>query len=233
VSSAAETEELSSRSREDPGRGLLSRASELSIPSELKLEYIRRLGNILPSSTAGPHVALGLRMFTKTTSPLRRCADLVTHWQIEAALLEEARTGRSLVGSTSEDYLPFPKSEIDKLLPHVDARERILKTASLAAQRVWAIQLLVRAWKFRQAPLPPTFEFVVRQVSPVTGFAVGQVVQLGGMHASMTPPEDMAVDDVMPQDMFEVEIIDLNVYTQQINVRGRKRIIRAAETATS
>ncbi|KAJ8126600.1 hypothetical protein O1611_g7039 [Lasiodiplodia mahajangana] len=48
------------------------------------------------STTPGPHFTLGSDMYTKATSPLRRFGDLVVHWQIEAALLEEKKLGRKL-----------------------------------------------------------------------------------------------------------------------------------------
>ncbi|AEO65849.1 uncharacterized protein THITE_2113379 [Thermothielavioides terrestris NRRL 8126] len=49
------------------------------------------------STTPAPNLAMGLDLYTKVTSPLRRYPDLLVHWQIEAALLEEHRRGESLV----------------------------------------------------------------------------------------------------------------------------------------
>jgi RNB domain len=215
---------LPSEAQGTTGIDILPRVTKSSIPIELKFEYLGKLGSVLPSTTVGPHVALGLQMFAKATSPLRRCGDLLTHWQIEAALLEEARTGMSLIGSGRRDYLPFQKSEVDNLLPHLDTRERLMSIANAAAQRVWAIQLLVRAWKFNEAPLPPTFEFIVRDVSLLNGSATGQLTYFGGLRADMNIPKWIEAENVNPRDVFEVELEALNVYKQQINVTGLRRI---------
>ena len=79
-------------------------------PLHIMMEYTRQIPAVQPSTTPGRHVALGMDVVLRCTSPLRRFGDLLAHWQIEAALLEEHRLGHSLVGNTREDFLPFSKA---------------------------------------------------------------------------------------------------------------------------
>lgn len=59
------------------------------------------IGGFDISTTPASNHAMGLDLYTKVTSPLRRYPDLLVHWQIIAALLEEERLGKSLVVRTS------------------------------------------------------------------------------------------------------------------------------------
>lgn len=67
-------------------------------PDDAQWRHLRTLlGGDEISTTAGPYFTLGVDMYTRATSPLRRFSDLIVHWQIEAAILHERRTGRSLL----------------------------------------------------------------------------------------------------------------------------------------
>ncbi|KAK7755262.1 3'-5' RNA exonuclease complex component [Diatrype stigma] len=67
-------------------------------PGDAQWRHLRALlGGDEISTTAGPYFTLGVDMYTRATSPLRRFSDLIVHWQIEAAILHERRTGRSLL----------------------------------------------------------------------------------------------------------------------------------------
>jgi hypothetical protein len=54
------------------------------------------LGAVVDSPVPGPFVKMGLDMYTRTTSPLRRFVDMLVHWQIHAALALETRLGRRI-----------------------------------------------------------------------------------------------------------------------------------------
>lgn len=206
----------------------LSETSRI-LPLNIALEYQRLLGTVVPSTTPGPHLHLGLDMFSRTTSPLRRYSDMLVHWQIEAALLEEARSGQSLIGSAREDYLPFKKDEIDRLLPIMDRREKDLVSWQRDAQRVWAMQLLLRAWKFNEAPLPPTFELWTHTIESKS--IRGELTYFGGLSATFILPSWLPNEDVQIGDVFEVRLRDLDIYNGRIDVEPLRRIRRTAERA--
>lgn len=71
--------------------------------------YFKLVGAAQLSSSPGPHMSVGVEMFARCTSPLRRYPDLVLQWQVEAGILEEARLGKSLVGNSKQNFLPFRK----------------------------------------------------------------------------------------------------------------------------
>ena len=152
----------------------------------MRSAYGRLIGITTLSSTPTPHANLGTKGYVKATSPLRRYLDMIVHWQIQAALLEEARTGTSLVGSTDESHLPFSRAQIDALIPAFLKRERALTTCSRRARDHWIFQLLFRAFYFREAILPETFDLFVYaeqgQLSIGTG-AMGSLKQLSGFGA--------------------------------------------------
>lgn len=197
-----------------------------TLPLNIIQEYQRLLGAVVPSTVAGPHFHLGLDMFARVTSPLRRYEDLLTHWQIEAALLEEARSGQSLIGSTREDYLPFKRSELDHFIPHLDYRERALTVSQRDTQRAWAIQLLVRAWKFNQALLPSAFELVIKAIG-IGGSKNrirGELILFGGLNAVFDLPGWLREEDIQLGDLFEVRLTDLDVYERRIQVEPLRRL---------
>jgi exoribonuclease R len=199
------------------------------VPLDMALEYQRLLGAVTPSTTPGPHLHIGLDMFTRNTSPLRRYSDLLVHWQIEAALLEEARSGQSLVGSMREDYLPFKKDELDRFLPLLHWRENELRGHDRAAQRIWAMQLILRAWKFNEAPLPATFELWAHTFDKET--VTGYLTYFGGLSATFELRSWLLEEDLRAGDVFEVELADLDIYKKSLVVKPLRRLRRTAERA--
>ncbi|KAL8294056.1 hypothetical protein RB597_008131 [Gaeumannomyces tritici] len=136
------------------------------------------------SASPGPYFLLGLDVYVKVTSPLRRYADLLAHWQIHAALAEEARrrdAGASLPAAAAvapatadaaqlaaaaalaspPSSLPFSRARLEReVLPMLRMRE--FAAARLSREHShYSLQALARAWRFGQAPLPDTFVFRV------------------------------------------------------------------------
>jgi exoribonuclease R len=192
-------------------------------PLEIQMEYARLIPAVQPSTIAGPHVALGMDMMVRCTSPLRRFADLLTHWQIEAALLEEERLGHSLVGNTREDFLPFSKERIDALLPRLAHREKLIHKSGEASDRSWELQLLVRAWHFKQAEIPSPLVMSVRSVNPDTRL-VGGVLEAFLVGVQMHIPEGMLADEIQTDDKFEVEICDIDIWARKVYTNLVKRV---------
>jgi hypothetical protein len=121
------------------------------------IRYMKLMGRTTASASPLEHFAMGLPAYCKATSPLRRYIDLYTHWQIEAALRHEAETGTSLIGSTDNSFLPFPRAEVEEFARTALQRERKISHAKSSSIRHWMVQALSRAFYFKQAPLPETF----------------------------------------------------------------------------
>ncbi|KAI1385106.1 RNB-domain-containing protein [Hypoxylon trugodes] len=174
------------------------------------------------TTTAGPHFTLGVDMYTKATSPLRRFSDLIVHWQIEAALLEERRRGTSLIGNKDDDasFLPFSRERLDRMLPMIRVREKQARAlASGDGGDQWILQALVRAWRFGEAQLPETFRFSVVHVHGRRSIQG----RLDWFERSARLRPD-ALNDVLKMadarvgDVYEVKLQDVNVHANQILV---------------
>ncbi|KAK8139658.1 hypothetical protein PG984_000781 [Apiospora sp. TS-2023a] len=199
-------------------------------PQDNQWRHLRALlGGDEISTTPGPHFTMGVDMYTKATSPLRRYSDLIVHWQIEAAILEEMKRGKSLVGNNDDSFLPFDCSKLDRMLPMLRVREkqiRALNNGQGAEQ--WVLQALVRAWKFNEAPLPETFEFTVAHVAGRRSI-VGRLDWFN--RPAMLRPDAMndvaKMADVRLGDVFKVKLKDVNVHANQILVEAIELIDRA------
>ncbi|KAK8020498.1 hypothetical protein PG990_005636 [Apiospora arundinis] len=199
-------------------------------PQDNQWRHLRALlGGDELSTTPGPHFTMGVDMYTKATSPLRRYSDLIVHWQIEAAILEEMKRGESLVGNTDDSFLPFDRQKLDRMLPILRVREkqiRALNNGPGADQ--WVLQALVRAWKFGEAPLPETFKFKVAHVAGKRSI----VGRLDWLHRpAMLRPDAMngvaKMADVRLGDVFKVKLKDVNVPANQILVEAVELLERA------
>ena len=138
------------------------------VPPFLKtIEYMSLVGRAYSSVDPVRHQIIGTTAYTKVTSPLRRYGDMVAHWQIEAAIRHEAETEKSLVGSTDDSYLPFSRDQVVTMLPHISKRETHISHAKRNAQVHWVMQAIFRAFYFKEAKLPDTFEVYIWAVDTV------------------------------------------------------------------
>lgn len=163
------------------------------VPIMIHRTYNRYLGSSTARSFPFPHLTLGMESYTKATSPLRRYPDLLAHWQMQAALIHEARHGKgSLIGSTDNTYLPFSRSDIDAFIPTVRTRERSISEVSKHSTVYWIMQLLHRAFYFKEAELPRFFDVLVHQEPGALmqdGNALGFTKQLSGIDADVLDNE--------------------------------------------
>lgn len=117
------------------------------------LQYIK----FTPTGSVGPkpmeHIALGLDQYTKATSPLRRYGDMLTHWQIEAALRIEAQTGQSLVGQTHHlKKLPFGEEQLAGIVSRLRPREWLIAKHSDLSQQFWQTMFIMRSHFYDELP---------------------------------------------------------------------------------
>jgi exoribonuclease R len=188
-----------------------------------KAIYMSLLGPVQLSTTPGPHMTIGVDMVSRCTSPLRRYPDLLLQWQVESAILEEARLGRSLVGNKREDFLPFTKAQIDVLLPHIDTRERILSGGKRRARQHWLCLFILRAWKFGEARIPSTFPLTVTGQDHIQGLFMGIVSDFRTI-ATCEYPDWISPEEIKIGDILEVELADINVYHSQLKFKPLRRL---------
>ncbi|KAH6709389.1 hypothetical protein BKA61DRAFT_738413 [Leptodontidium sp. MPI-SDFR-AT-0119] len=200
------------------------------VSAEIMRNYFALIGKVQPSSIPGPHVALGVDMFTRVTSPLRRFGDLITHWQIEAALLHEARTGQSLAGKSKVDFLPFSQAQLDEMLPRMASRERLIATNTRKAERLTQLQFVLRAWKYGEAKLPNNLGFTARSINSDTN-EIGGVVDALSFGGQMQVPPGIDIANINAGDRFEVEIENIDIYRSRVFFKCIRPIESEAELA--
>ncbi|KAJ1331561.1 exoribonuclease II [Microdochium nivale] len=208
-------------------------------PSSEQWRHLRSLIGVDELTTnANPHWTLGVDLYTKATSPLRRYSDLIVHWQIEAALLEERRRGQSLLGNKGDtSFLPFNRAQLDRALPMVRLRERQARALTNGdGGDQWMLYALVRAWKGGEASLPATFRLTVEHVlgrQSVSGkldwferSAVLRAEALNGVARIV----DVRVGDVLTVKLQSVSVHANQVLVEAVDVVKGRRGTAAAVT---
>jgi hypothetical protein len=205
-------------------RNVLPTMDEHGYPAqEQEVAYLQLLGTIQPSTIPGPHAPLGVDMFARCTSPLRRFPDLLLHWQVEAALLEEARLGKTLIGNKEDGFLPFTRAQVDALLPRIDTRERIVAWGQRQSVRHWICHFLLRAWRFKEAEVPSKFQFFVKSIDLEAGIITGVMAPF--LTTAFCPISSLPdQEEVKPGDKLEVELSDVNTYSLKIEVKALSRL---------
>lgn len=185
-------------------------------------EMSRMTGGVELSTEPGPFFMLGLDMYTKATSPLRRFSDLIVHWQIHAALAHERKMKRSIdvEADGMNDVLPFTNETLPNTLSLLRMREKMARTISRGTKE-WMLMALVRAWKFEKtAPKQLCFTVDARWKQGVSGridmFDLSANLTIDGIDGLVL------VKDIRVGDKFDVELADINVHSQQIFVKALK-----------
>ncbi|KAI9836311.1 MAG: hypothetical protein M1837_003418 [Sclerophora amabilis] len=199
------------------------------IPLPVMLNAASSHSTTVMTTTPFPHLRMGIDKYVQATSPLRRYGDLLTHWQIDAALAHEARTGESLIGSQREDYLPFSRARMREIMPKLLDRETALRLHSAGSEYFWICQFFHRAHSAKQADLPRTFEFYVLRTLPSYRLSVvlGYITMFS-VKALMSIPDWLKESEIKMGDRFEVEIHEVTTYPLRI-LLSPIRIISKAE----
>ena len=185
-------------------------------------ELARLTGGIEVSTTPGPYFLLGLDMYAKATSPLRRFSDLVVHWQIHAALAAERSLQRPINASTDnfDDILPFPKAKIGLTLTLLQMREKMARAVAHGSKE-WILLALVRAWRFEKTA-PKTMRFTVQSrwrqgvMGRLDFFDLDALMDIEGID------KQILLKDIRVGDQFDVELQNVNVHSRQILVKALK-----------
>ncbi|KAK2781684.1 hypothetical protein FQN53_000475 [Emmonsiellopsis sp. PD_33] len=203
-----------------------------NVPNEGTESIHLGLPRSFATSKPTPHTGLGMDQYVKATSPLRRYSDLLAHWQIEAVLRQQAS------GTTSLDQiatsLPFTEAEIDKHIARANWQISLKNRAQNRSREFWICQALFRAFYFKQAALPATFQCLIRApYHDVTTRAHG--LDRDEYHGTMLP-FDMAClvtsektsADIQAGDLVDVELVSIDMYTLQVSVKFSRHVKRPA-----
>ncbi|KAL8795854.1 MAG: hypothetical protein Q9195_001734 [Heterodermia aff. obscurata] len=163
------------------------------------------------------HGFLDLPMYCKTTSPLRRWGDLFTHWQIDAAVRYEANTKRSLVGNTSDHFLPFSYTASAEALKDYDLLARRCNKLQRQSRWHWIIQWFYRAY-YHEASLPKILTaFVIRADLNDHIHPVRAVIKEIGIPCELDRNAiSRAAGGVEEGDSWEIEIDTVDIYLNMI-----------------
>ncbi|KUI66014.1 Mitochondrial protein cyt-4 [Cytospora mali] len=176
------------------------------------------------STRPGSHFLMGVPCYAKVTSPLRRYSDLVAHWQIQDALVQEAETGRVV-----ETRLPFSRNCLEKeVFPWLRLRQRVIQQlGNWAGSEAYMRQALVRAWKFPgegDSRLPDTFRLKVQRTQGGFQKLVSGSLDWFGLEARMgvdgLAALGVALGDIRKDDVFEVKLKDVNVHLGEVLVEA-------------
>lgn len=218
-------------------------------PREMWTQMSTLLGIDELSTKPGRHFLMGVEGYAKVTSPLRRYSDLLAHWQIESAVVQEMETGKVV-----EQKLPFTRNELEKeIFPWLRLRQRITRQLErLSVAKGYMLQAMLRAWKFPEegasttSRLPETFKLTIRSCADpgnansdsvrevasgtLDWFRVDARMVSGGMGKL-----GLDIADIKRGDVFEVKLVDINIHLGRVLVEatGKVKVQRDQDRATA
>jgi exoribonuclease R len=195
----------------------------------LASRYIAAMGRSVAHSSPLSHKIIGVPAYVKVTSPLRRFSDMIAHWQIEAAIRYEARTGKklnsaALTTNTPRSILPFSLRQIQESIITLSPRERIISATKNNATHYWSVQAFNRAFYYREAPLPDTFSVWIR-FAQSSGKVVGHTTDQS-IKVSVKEVPDMTC---RMGDQWLVKMHSVDVYHREIWVVPVELLYRDAD----
>lgn len=196
-----------------------------------RMELSSMTGGTQLSTSPGPHFLMGIDMYAKSTSPLRRFSDLLVHWQIHAALAHEHGVQRRIDPGQDDlnQILPFPEEQLANTLSLLRMREKMAQAVS-RGDKDWILMALARAWRF-EGTTPSKFRFTVTSRSKpgllghIDMFNLDAMMDVEGMGGQVL------IKDVKTNDEFDVEIVDINVHAREIRVKALQYYPKAREEA--
>jgi hypothetical protein len=206
---------------------------EAAMAEEVTMAYLKNRPQSLVSSTPVRHVALGTGSYCTCTSPLRRYADLVAHWQIEAALRYENSSGKSLVGLREASCLPLSREEVNREIHRVVPRSLNLTLRERLSEMIWVGQFMFRAFHFKEAPLPDSFQVVVWQSVVISKTLYGKA-QFQGIalpwrfQVLILKPQHSDEAEWGIDDLIEAKIVVVDTHSSEICVQGIRVIKKAS-----
>ena len=200
-------------------------------------DVVHTVNHHLGRRHASPHPVefrrLGFRHYTKVTSPLRRYHDLLANWQIDAAIREEFRTGRSLAMDVDEEKcvtmkdltpacVPFSYDEMGERLAYGEHRGQEISRFSKNHARHWTQQLIARAHYLGETALPDPL---------VVNFGEKTGPRRAGLFESLQMPCDTdeivgedGITEVSSGERWEVKIKSVQVRSWKVEVKPIRKL---------
>jgi hypothetical protein len=196
-------------------------------PPALWKSYVSMAGPSVISLEAQPVARMGVDMFTRVTSPLRRFFDCITHWQIHAALAHEAQTGMpfSVANTSAGNVLPWSAQDLALHLTCLGFNASCARRlSSSAVSQGWIYQALLRAWLYEKDKLPAHFTFTVHDK-----FSSSLKGDIGYLGLSALMYRDNLQDtclmaDIRSGDMFAAEIRSVDAFKCQIEMTPLRKL---------
>jgi RNB domain len=139
------------------------------ISEQVALQEQFRFKSVMISPTPAEHFSIGVRTdkakeaakleenkndvlltagYVRTTSPLRRYADMMMHWQIR----QKIRSLQQSQQSEAKDQVPFSHETVRNSIPSITRKEAWSKNLQLSSKIFWTALKLHRAYLARLSP---------------------------------------------------------------------------------
>ena len=212
-------------------RTLTDKINELTrenkpVPPALWEMFIRESGPSSLDVKPSPVVLMGMDMYTKVTSPLRRLSDCITHWQIHAYLAGGQRASETskTPAPASQNLLPWSVRTLRSKLDEIRLPIYTSRSLGRMGTQTWAHQAFLRAWKFGEAELPPTFTFTVRDVYTTLAHGSLDYMGFGAVLAKEALGDVSLLREVKRGDVFEVKVSNVDAYRCIVYVEALRRL---------
>lgn len=196
-------------------------SAEGVLPAHIGIPWLPMRGNTLPTMKPIKHKVLGLDLYTKVTSPLRRYGDMITHWQIEAQLRKEA--GTQVAAAPARAMLPA--SSLEAYMLELYSRERLIKSAKVFNRDFWICSFMARAFHFKEFDLPnTTFTVYIAAISPINVYDAALVEYNFPVQMVPTPEilgSDMRVGDTWEAVVGDVTMMPMAIYMKPVRLVHR------------
>ncbi|KZM25768.1 Exoribonuclease II [Ascochyta rabiei] len=199
-------------------------------PLRLTMQYMESLGRAIAHTSPLPHRVIGVSGYVRVTSPLRRFSDMIAHWQIEAAVRYEAKTGKKYNAAelgSQHGILPFTQRQIQESIVTLSPREKLIATTQRNAVNHWVSQAFLRALHYNEAELPTTFRCWIRFVDlganlrGLKPMAVGLMPEYG-LRVAIRDTEDAQLGDEWEVALDSVDLFNARIYVKPVRLLNRE-----------
>ncbi|KAL1643164.1 3'-5' RNA exonuclease complex component [Didymella pomorum] len=199
-------------------------------PLRLTMQYMESLGRAIAHTSPVPHRVIGVSGYVRVTSPLRRFSDMIAHWQIEAVMRYEQRTGEKFDAaklSGQRNILPFTQRQISESIITLSPREKLIATTQRNAVNHWVSQAFLRAFHYGEAELPSTFKCWIRYIDlggNRPGFkpmAAGLMPEFG-LRVAIRDVEDAQLGDEWEVALDSVDLFNGRIYVKPVRLLRRE-----------
>ncbi|KAF1930596.1 RNB-domain-containing protein [Didymella exigua CBS 183.55] len=199
-------------------------------PLRLTMQYMESLGRAIAHTSPLPHRVIGVSGYVRVTSPLRRFSDMVAHWQIEAAMRYEQKTGKMFNAAqvgVQKGALPFSQRQIQESIITLSPREKLIATTQRNAVNHWVSQAFLRALHYGEAELPSTFKCWIRYIDlggnrPGSKPMAAGLMPEFGLRVAIRDMEDAQLGDEWEVALDSVDLFNARIYVKPVRLLKRE-----------